>query len=96
MLEEFKTWMEAQRRRASSKTALGKALQYALARWDALTRYADDGRLAIDNNLAERLLRGIHPARAAAELIRLPRRQAERVWSSSRAAVRASETQGGH
>ena len=51
--------MEAQRRRASSKTALGKALQYALGRWEALTRYADDGRLAIDNNLAERLLRGI-------------------------------------
>ena len=59
LLGDFKTWMEAQRRRASSKTALGKALQYALARWDALTRYADDGRLAIDNNLAERLLRGI-------------------------------------
>ena len=51
--------MEAQRRRASGKTSLGKALQYALARWDALTRYADDGRLAIDNNVAERLLRGI-------------------------------------
>ena len=51
--------MEGQRRRASSKTALGKALQYALGRWEALTRYAGDGRLAIDNNLAERLLRGI-------------------------------------
>ena len=51
--------MEAQRRRASSKTALGKALQYALGRWEALNRYTDDGRLAIDNNLAERLLRTI-------------------------------------
>ena len=59
LLDDLKTWMQAQRRRASSKTALGKALQYALARWEALTRYADDGRLAIDNNLAERLLRGI-------------------------------------
>ena len=58
-LDELKSWMEAQRRRASSKTALGKALQYALGRWEALTRYTDDGRLAIDNNLAERLLRGI-------------------------------------
>ena len=38
---------------------LGKALQYALTRWEALARYAEDGRLAIDNNLAERLLRGI-------------------------------------
>jgi len=34
-------------------------LQYALGRWKALTRYANDGKLAIDNNLAERLLRGI-------------------------------------
>jgi transposase len=59
LLDDLKSWMEAQRRRASGKTALGKALQYALGRWDALTRYADDGRLAIDNNLVERLLRGI-------------------------------------
>ena len=59
LLDELKTWMEAQRRRASGKTVLGKALQYALGRWEALTRYVDDGRLAIDNNVAERLLHGI-------------------------------------
>ena len=59
LLDDLHTWMQAQRRRASSKTALGKALQYALGRWEALARYADDGKLAIDNNLAERLLRGI-------------------------------------
>jgi transposase len=59
LLAALKIWMEAQRRRASSKTSLGKALRYALARWDALARFADDGRLAIDNNVAERLLRGI-------------------------------------
>lgn len=28
-------------------------------RWAALTRYVDDGRLEIDNNDAERALRGI-------------------------------------
>jgi len=56
--------MEAQRRRASGKTVLGKALQYALGRWEALTRYADDGRLAIDNNVAERLMRGIATIRS--------------------------------
>ena len=59
LLADLKAWMEAQRRRASGKTALGKALQYALGRWEALARYADDGRLAIDNNVAERLLRSI-------------------------------------
>lgn len=59
LLAEMKTWMEAQRRRASGKTVLGKALQYALGRWEALARYAGDGRLAIDNNVTERLMRGI-------------------------------------
>jgi len=33
------------------------AIQYALSRWDSLARYAADGRLAIDNNVAERALR---------------------------------------
>ena len=34
-------------------------MQYALNRWDALVRYVEDGRLSIDNNLAERLLKDI-------------------------------------
>ena len=38
---------------------VSKAFGYALARWDALTRFATDGRLSIDNNLSERLLRGV-------------------------------------
>jgi transposase len=59
LLAALREWMETQRRRISGKSDLGKALQYALGRWEALVRYLDDGRLSIDNNLAERLLRGI-------------------------------------
>jgi transposase len=59
LLHELHDWMLAQRRRLSGKSTLGKALQYALNRWEALARYPDDGRLSIDNNLAERMLRGI-------------------------------------
>ena len=59
LLEALQDWMQQQRRRLSGKSTLGKALQYALNRWEALARYIDDGRLSIDNNLAERLLRGI-------------------------------------
>ena len=59
LLAALRTWYEDQRRRLSTKGALGKALQYALSRWDALMRYTTDGRLRIDNNLSERLLRGI-------------------------------------
>jgi hypothetical protein len=43
----------------SAKNALARAIQYTLARWEALMRYAGDGRLAIDNNPAERALRTI-------------------------------------
>jgi hypothetical protein len=59
LLEALHDWMLQQRRRLSGKSMLGKALQYALNRWDALSRYVEDGRLSIDNNLSERLLRGI-------------------------------------
>jgi transposase len=59
LLEALHAWMLQQRRRLSGKSTLGKALQYALSRWDALARYVEDGRLSIDNNLSERLLRGI-------------------------------------
>ena len=48
-----------QRRRPSSKTTLYKAIGYAVTRWDSLTLYVADGRIGIDNNPAERSLRGI-------------------------------------
>ena len=59
LLTAFKAWLEGERQRLSLKSTLGKALQYSLSRWDALARYASDGRLAIDNNVAERGLRTI-------------------------------------
>lgn len=41
------------------KSAAGQAVSYALKNWAALTRYCQDGGLAIDNNHTERSLRGI-------------------------------------
>ena len=38
---------------------MGQAVGYARAQWTALTRYADNGALAIDNNVAERALRKV-------------------------------------
>ncbi len=35
------------------------AVRYALSRWEALLRYADDGCIEIDNNAAERALRTV-------------------------------------
>lgn len=43
----------------SAKSTLAEAARYALTRWPALTRYLDDGRLEIDNNIAERAMRAV-------------------------------------
>jgi transposase len=39
--------------------AVGKACDYALGRWQTLTRYLEDGELEIDNNLQENAMRPI-------------------------------------
>ena len=59
LLADMNAWMDATIGRISQKVGAAKAINYALGRWDALARYATDGRLAIDNNPAERSLRGI-------------------------------------
>jgi transposase len=41
------------------KSPIGKAFQYARNQWKALNRYVEDGDLAIDNNVAERMLRHV-------------------------------------
>jgi hypothetical protein len=38
--------------KVSTKSDLAKAARYSLARWTALTRYVDDGRIEIDNSAA--------------------------------------------
>jgi hypothetical protein len=39
------------------KSLVGLAIAYALRHWQALQRFATDGFLDIDNNIAERALR---------------------------------------
>jgi transposase len=55
----LKAELETVLRQVSAKSALAEAIRYALTRWAALTRYLDDGRLEIDNNLAERAMRAV-------------------------------------
>lgn len=57
LLAELKTEFESTLAQVSGKSALAMALRYALSRWDALTRYTQDGRLDISNNAAERAIR---------------------------------------
>ena len=51
-------WLIETRRKVSAKSELAAAINYALKRWAALTRYCEDGSIEIDNNAAERTLRG--------------------------------------
>jgi transposase len=49
--------MQLVRGRTLPQGLLGQAIDYALGRWDALTRYVEDGALEIDNNLVENAIR---------------------------------------
>lgn len=59
LLAELRAWMQKAQARLSSKSETAGAIRYALARWHALTRYADEGLLEIDNSAAERALRAV-------------------------------------
>lgn len=58
-VEAFKPWSEAQLARIPGKSDLAKAFRHALNRWDAFTLFPDDGRVAIDNNAAERAIKPV-------------------------------------
>jgi transposase len=58
-LDELRAWLTATHRTLSVKSPLAGAMQYTLARWTALTRYLEDGRIEIDNNAAERAIRAL-------------------------------------
>ncbi|MDD2875106.1 MAG: IS66 family transposase [Azoarcus sp.] len=59
LLDDLHDWLTRQRQRVPRKSGIGEAIQYALNHWRALVRYAGDGRIEIDNNAAERALRGV-------------------------------------
>src|SRR6266508_6769786 len=56
---ELERWLREQRARVSKNSETGKAIDYSLKRWSALTRFLDDGRLCMSNNAAERELRAV-------------------------------------
>jgi len=49
--------MELVRRKTLPQGLLGLAIDYTLKRWEALTRFNEDGSLEIDNNLIENAIR---------------------------------------
>lgn len=52
-------WLTAQRQKVPEGSATARAIDYSLKRWQALTRYIDDGDLPADNNRVENQIRPI-------------------------------------
>ena len=59
IMEAMKLWMETEGVKYSERSQIGKAITYAYTRWDNMMRYLDDGRLLLDNNLAENEIRPV-------------------------------------
>ena len=57
VLERLKSYLEANP--GLPKSPWGKAVRYALGRWQKLCRYVRDGHIEIDNNLVENTIRPI-------------------------------------
>ena len=57
LLESLHAWAEDLQLQTLPSGNLGKALAYLLKQWPKLVRYAEDGRVAIDTNLAENAIR---------------------------------------
>lgn len=57
LLDALHQWMLLQRQKVPEGSAITKALDYSLRRWQALTQFIDDGQLPVDNNWIENQIR---------------------------------------
>jgi hypothetical protein len=57
ILDRLRHWLDESLPQVPPSTAAGKALNYLNNEWSKLIGYLDDGRLEIDNNLAENAIR---------------------------------------
>lgn len=59
LVAAFGDWLQAQRRKISAKSRLGEKLAYIHNHWDGLQTFLTDGRVEIDSNRVENLIRPI-------------------------------------
>jgi len=59
VLQELEQWLKSEITVVLPKSVIGTAIAYALKLWPRLTRYTEDGRLNIDNNLTENSIRPV-------------------------------------
>jgi transposase len=63
LMDKFKVWLDSVYPTVLPQSSLGKAISYCLNRWPGLTRFLDDGRLEVDNNLTEQSIKPLVIAR---------------------------------
>lgn len=59
IIDDLKPWLDLQLPRLPQRSGLAEAIRYALARWPALRRFLDDGRIDLDTNTVERAIRPV-------------------------------------
>jgi transposase len=57
LLEAFKKWLDEQADQVLPKSLIGKAISYTRNQWVYMSRYVEDARAPIDNNVMEREVR---------------------------------------
>jgi len=58
-VEDFHDWLQLRQTQVLEQGELGKAIRYTLGQWPELIRFLEDGRLDLDNNTVEQMLRHI-------------------------------------
>lgn len=63
LMIKFKEWLDSLYPTVLPKSPLGNAMNYCVKLWPGLTRFLDDGRLEVDNNLTEQQIKPLVMAR---------------------------------
>lgn len=59
IFDQLGQWLRSEYNRVTPASAIGKAIQYALNRWNNMLLFLADGNIEIDNNLVENIIRPI-------------------------------------
>jgi transposase len=59
IVDRLHVWLSEHRARVPEGSATARAIDYSLRRWQALTRFLDNGQLPIDNNWIENQMRPV-------------------------------------
>lgn len=63
LMDKFKVWLDEMYPTTLPQSPLGNAIRYCINLWPGLTRFLEDGRLEIDNNLTEQEIKPLVIAR---------------------------------